>query len=107
MSALRLTYLALAILGAALPMAQLIPWLAERGWSVPRMLDAWSANGAVSGLAWDLVLSALALTVWVLAEARARDDRLCLIAIPATFLIGVSCGLPLYLFLRTRPMERD
>ncbi|HSG36474.1 MAG TPA: DUF2834 domain-containing protein, partial [Paracoccaceae bacterium] len=27
-----------------------------------------------------------------------------LLAIPATFLIGVSCGLPLFLFLRTRPI---
>jgi hypothetical protein len=27
---------------------------------------------------------------------------LALVAIPATFCIGVSCGLPLYLFLRTR-----
>ena len=26
-----------------------------------------------------------------------------LIAIPATFCIGVSCGLPLYLFLRSKP----
>ena len=33
-----------------------------------------------------------------------RRNWSALVAIPATFLIGVSCGLPLYLFLRTRPV---
>ena len=107
MSALRLAYLALAALGAAWPMSEFLPWLAANDWSVPAMLDAWTANGAVAGLTADLTVSALALTLWILAEARARDDALCLLAIPATFLVGVSFGLPLHLFLRTRPMERD
>ncbi|MGG7566250.1 DUF2834 domain-containing protein [Rhodovulum sp. DZ06] len=106
MSALRLTFLGLAVLGAAAPMAHLLPFLAENGWSIPAMIDGWTANGAATGLAWDLVIAALALTAWILAECRARDDRLALLAIPATFLVGVSFGLPLYLFLRTRPMER-
>ena len=46
----------------------------------------------------------LALTVWIVAEVSARRNWVALIAIPATFGIGVSCGLPLYLYLRTRPV---
>jgi hypothetical protein len=38
-----------------------------------------------------------------LAETVSQRRWLNLIAIPATFCIGVSCGLPLYLFLRSRP----
>jgi hypothetical protein len=44
----------------------------------------------------------LALTVFVIAESVSRRMWIGLIAIPATFGIGVSCGLPLYLFLRSR-----
>ncbi|MEL6700617.1 MAG: DUF2834 domain-containing protein, partial [Pseudomonadota bacterium] len=37
-----------------------------------------------------------------IVESVRRKAWLDLIAIPATFCIGVSCGLPLYLYLRTR-----
>ena len=50
------------------------------------------------------MISAIALTVWIVTDCRARGARLGLLAIPATFCIGVSCGLPLYLFLRARPV---
>ena len=45
------------------------------------------------------------LTIWVLAEVAVRRNWVGLLAIPATFCIGVSCGLPLYLFLRTAPVR--
>ena len=78
--------------------------LAANGVSLSGMIDAWHANAATSGLVWDLTIAAIALTIWILAEVRARRNWSALIAIPATFCIGVSCGLPLYLFLRTRPV---
>ncbi|MGY6634291.1 MAG: DUF2834 domain-containing protein [Alkalilacustris sp.] len=104
MSPLRLTYLALAIWGAIHPMYWFITWFVENEWSLVAMASAWHANAATSGLVWDLTIAAIALTVFVLAEVWARRNWLGLIAIPATFCIGVSCGLPLYLFLRTRPV---
>ena len=51
------------------------------------------------------VWGAVTLTVWVIAEVAVRRNWLALIAIPATFGIGVSCGLPLYLFLRSAPVK--
>ncbi|MFT5000699.1 MAG: hypothetical protein ACI875_001704, partial [Planctomycetota bacterium] len=48
--------------------------------------------------------SALTLNVWILAETYVRKDYWVLLCIPATYLIGVSCALPLFLFLRTRPV---
>lgn len=67
------------------------------------MVEAWHANAASSGLVWDLTIAAIALTVWILGEVVRRRMWLGLVAIPAIFCIGVSCGLPLYLFLRARP----
>ncbi len=104
MSALRWTYLGLAVWGAIHPMSYFVAWFQTNGWSLMAMVDAWHVNAATSGLVWDLTIAAVALTVWILAETWVRRNWLALIAIPATFGIGVSCGLPLYLFLRTRPV---
>lgn len=104
MSPLRMAYLALAVIGAAVPMWSLLPWIAQNGLSIPGLIAAWQANGAATGLFHDLVISAIALTLWILAEVSVRRNWSALWAVPATFLIGVSCGLPLYLFLRTRPV---
>ncbi len=104
MSALRWTYLGLAVWGAIHPMSYFVAWFQTNGWSLMAMVDAWHVNAATSGLVWDLTIAAVALTVWILAETWVRRNWLALIAIPATFGIGLSCGLPLYLFLRTRPV---
>lgn len=88
MSPLRLAYLALAILGAVVPAASGVG-------APPAVADpaAWTGLGAFA--------------LWVIAECLVRDDRLSLATLPAAALLGLGCGLPLYLFLRTRRMERD
>ena len=105
MTPARILYLILAVVGAVLPMRYFIAWFNENGWSLAAMVEAWHANAATSGLVWDLTIAAVALTVFVIAEATVRRDWLSLVAIPATFGIGVSCGLPLYLFLRSRRLD--
>jgi len=104
MSALRMIYLALAIWGAVHPMYYFLTWFGENGFDLAGMAAAWNVNAASSGLVWDLTISAIALTVFVVAEVAVRRNWIALVAIPATFCIGVSCGLPLYLFLRSRPV---
>lgn len=103
MSPLRLIFLALAIWGAIHPMYWFVTWFQENGWSIMAMVEAWHVNAATSGLVWDLTIAAVALTVFVIAECIARKRYIGLVAIPATFCIGVSFGLPLYLFLRSKP----
>jgi len=104
MSPLRVAYLGLAAWGAVHPMAWFLAHMRETGTGIAGLIDAWSANASTIGLSWDLTIAALALTLWVLAETRVRRNWIALLAIPATFGIGLSCGLPLYLFLRTRPV---
>jgi hypothetical protein len=105
MTAARILYLILAVAGAILPMVYFVRWFDENGWSPGGMVAAWNVNDAATGLVWDLTIAALALTVFVIAECVVRRDRLSLVAIPATYLVGLSCGLPLYLFLRSRPRD--
>lgn len=99
---MRNVFLVLAIWGAIHPMYYFVSWFMAEGWSIMAMVDAWHVNAATSGLVWDLTIAAIALTVWIIAEAIKTKNWRSLLAIPATFMIGVSCGLPLYLYLRDR-----
>jgi len=99
---MRWIFLALAVWGSIHPMYYFISWFNANGYDLMAMVDAWHVNAATSGLVWDLTIAAVALTLWVLYETVTQRDWLRLIAIPATFCIGVSCGLPLYLYLRMR-----
>lgn len=95
-------FLALAVWGSIHPMYYFISWFNANGYDLMAMVDAWHVNAATSGLVWDLTIAAVALTLWVIVEAVRSRDWLRLIAVPATFCIGVSCGFPLYLYLRMR-----
>lgn len=103
-SGLRITYLALALVGAVWPMWHFAAYLSGDDGSLPGMIALWTANDAVTGLALDLMISAAALIVWCVAETLVRRNWVALVAIPATLFVGLSFGLPLYLFLRTRPV---
>ncbi len=105
MSGLRVIYLGHAIWGAIHPMYYFLGYMAETGTGLSGLIDAWYVNASTHGLVWDLTIAATTLTIWIIAETAVRKNWLALIAIPATFGIGVSCGLPLYLFLRTRGVE--
>ncbi|MES2913803.1 MAG: DUF2834 domain-containing protein [Pseudomonadota bacterium] len=103
MTPLRLLFLALAVWGAIHPMYWFLKHMRETGTGLSGLIDAWYVNASTTGLTWDLTIAAIALSAWVLAETASRRDWAGLIAIPASFGIGVSFGLPLYLFLRSRP----
>ncbi len=105
MSPLRMIYAALAVWGAIHPMYYFVTYMRETGTGLGGLIDAWYVNASTTGLTWDLTIAAIALTVWIVAEVAVRRNWVALIAIPATFGIGVSCGLPLYLFLRTAPVR--
>lgn len=105
MTPLRIVWLALALWGAVHPMYWFVRHMSETGTGLGGLIDAWYVNASTTGLTWDLTIAAVSLTVWIVAETAVRRNWEALIAIPATFCIGVSCGLPLYLFLRSRPVR--
>ena len=105
MTPLRLIFLALAIWGAVHPMYWFVSYMNETGTGLSGLIDAWYVNASTTGLTWDLTIAAIALTIWAVTETMGNRRWLNLLAIPATFCIGVSCGLPLYLFLRSRTTD--
>jgi len=100
MSKLRMFYLAMSIIGAAIPMFYVLGWMQAN--ALTGLVPAWAANGASTGLMWDLIISATTFAVFALSECIARRDYFPLVALLVVVMIGLSCGLPLYLFLRTR-----
>jgi hypothetical protein len=89
-------YLLFAIAGAALPLFQFLPWIAEHGLDLPLFFSELFANRISSFFALDVIVSAVVLIVWIL-HSRTRHGWM---AIVGTLLIGVSFGLPLHLYLR-------
>lgn len=104
MNALRYLWLALAIWGAIHPMYYFVTYMMTNGGGLAALIDAWYVNASTTGLVWDLTIAAITLTIWIIAEVAVRRNWIALLAIPAIYCIGVSCGLPLYLFLRSRPV---
>ena len=100
---MRYVFLLLAIWGTVHPMYYFFLWFNENGYDIMAMVEAWHANNASSGLVWDLTVAAVALTVWVLYDVKTERRYVRLLAIPATFCIGVSCGLPLFIFFKLSP----
>ena len=99
-----MAYLGLAAWGAVHPSIHHARFLSGEGMGLPDLFAAWGANAATVGLAWDLAIAGTAFVVWVVAETRVRRNWTALVAIPATLVVGLSFALPLYLFLRTRPV---
>lgn len=69
---MRWLYLCLALLGAALPYSQLLPWLAQHGLNVTLLFTQLFSTrvGAFFGL--DVLLSAAALLAFILTEGKRR-----------------------------------
>lgn len=104
MSGLRITYLILAVLGAVWPLWHFVTHFSTGG-TWPGLIGDWLATEATRGLTADLLVSGTALIIWATAETLVRRNWIALITLPATLFVGVSFGFPLYLFLRTRPVD--
>jgi Terpene cyclase DEP1 len=103
---MKVVFLLLALFGAVLPYSQLLPWVMQHGVDIPLLLQELFSTrvGAFFGL--DVIISAVALITLIVRDGRRQGiDRLWL-PIGATCLIGVSCGLPLFLYLRERHASR-
>jgi hypothetical protein len=104
---MRWVYLFLAVLGTVLPYSQFAPWLAEHGVNV-RLLFTELFLGRISAFfGLDALVSALVLLVFIFSEGARRKIGVLWLPVAATCVIGVSCGFPLFLYLRERQVGRD
>ena len=95
-------YAILCVAGTLIPYSQFGPFLLEHGPDVRLIVQELFANRVAAAFGLDVVMSSLAL--WTLIAIEGRRD-----AVPhpwapvvANVLVGVSLGLPLFLWLRER-----
>lgn len=99
---MRLLYLLLALLGAVVPYSQFVPWVLKNGFNPALFVtELFSTRiGAFFGL--DVLVSAVVLIGFIRREGTVCKMARLWLPIAATCMIGVSCGLPLFLYLRER-----
>jgi hypothetical protein len=95
-------YLFLSVLGAAVPYAKFVPWVREHGLNLPLLLTELFSTRIGGFFGLDVILSAVSLLIFIRSEGGHRKMRLLWLPVAATCLVGVSCGLPLFLYLRER-----
>lgn len=99
-------YLVLCFVGAALPYWVFIPWLFQPGASPGLFIGELFANRISTFFALDVIVSAIVLIRFVRTEQDRRPIRYPWLPILATLCVGVSLGLPLFLYLREAAMEK-
>ncbi len=99
-------YFLLGILGFFLPLWQFGLWLFEFGFDVPLMFKS-IVEDKLSLFAWlDVIVSAIVLIIFIIYEGHKQSMQRLWIPIAGTLCVGVSFGLPLFLFLREIHFER-
>jgi uncharacterized protein DUF2834 len=98
-------YLFLCLAGFAAPYAAFVPWLIEHGLDGRLFLQHLFANRISAFFALDVVVSAVVLLRFSGLESRRLRLGSRWIILAATLLVGVSLGLPLFLYFRERQLE--
>ena len=100
-------YLVAAILGAILPLSQLIPFLAAYGLDMPLLFKQLFANHISAFFGLDVIVSSFALWLLVFSEGRRRGMRNLWLYVICNLAVGVSLALPLFLFFRERRLNAE
>lgn len=98
-------YLFLCGLGIALPYSQFIPWLMENGLHIGLLFRQLFANRIGGFFGLDVLVSSVVLVSFVRTEGRRLGVRRLWLPILGLCTVGVSCALPLFLYLRERALE--
>jgi hypothetical protein len=99
-------YLTLAVLGAFCPYYYFIPFVYENGLDIVLFVDQLFVNKVSSFFGMDVIVSMLVLIAFVLFEGKRIGMRNLWVYIIATLTVGVSFGLPLFLYIRERYLQR-
>ena len=98
-------YLVGAVAGTLLPLSYLARFIAAHGLDVPLLVRQLFQNDASAFFGVDVFISGLVLLVFIASEGRRAGVKNLWACVLCTLLVGVSSGLPLFLFFRERRLE--
>ena len=104
---MRWFYLVAAILGAILPLSQLIPFVAAYGLDVPLLFKQLFQNHASAFFGLDVIVSSVVLWLFVFSEGQRLRMRHLWFYIVCNLVVGVSLALPLFLFFRESKVKAE
>ena len=103
-NAMQWLYLLAAILGAILPLTQLIPFLGTYGFDLPLFFEQLFQTHVSAFFGIDVIISSFVLWLFVFSEGRRRGMKHLWAYVVANLAIGVCFPLPLFLFFRERKL---
>lgn len=98
-------YIVLCVAGVLLPYWQFVPWLVQHGINLPLLVRELFATRIGAFFGMDVIVSAVVLVVFSRIEGARLGIRGRWIVVVAVLAVGVSLGLPLFLYLRERVLE--
>lgn len=98
-------WLIAACIGALIPLSFIAPWFLEHGLDLPRFIQGMFQTRISGFLSLDLILSATALCALSIKSHRAGVAHMWAVPL-GTVLIGVSFGLPLWIYLTQHPARQ-
>ena len=93
-------YIIAAIIGTFVPRYFFATFFMAEGFNIPLFVQSLFTNGAAAGFVADVLISIVVFLVWSYSDALRLQVRRWWLVLPATFLVGLSLSLPLYLYLR-------
>jgi len=100
-------YLLLCFAGFLLPYSEFLPWVFRNGLNPVLFWQQLFASQISAFFVMDVVVSAVALIVFMRIENRHLPVRGRWLPVVAVLTVGVSLALPLFLYLRELKLEQD
>lgn len=100
-------YIVLCVAGTLLPYSQFIPFLREHGLDLRLFFEQLFSNQIGGFFGLDVIVSAVVLWAFVFIEGRRAGMKHLWTPIAASLAVGVSLGLPLFLYMREHQLGRS
>jgi hypothetical protein len=98
-------YLILCVLGAVLPYFHFVPFLREHGLDFRLFFQQLFSNPVSGFFGMDVIVSSVVLWVFVFSEGSRAGIKYLWAPVAASLAVGVSLGLPLFLYMREKRLE--
>jgi hypothetical protein len=98
-------YFVLSCVGAVLPYWQFVPWLIQHGMNLPLFVRELFANRISVFFGMDVLVSAIVLIAFMRVESERLNILRRWLPVVALLTVGVSLGLPMFLYMRELRME--
>lgn len=99
--------LILTVLGFIVPNVCVGLYLAGEGLDIGGYFSLWTASIPSTQLLLDLIIAASAFFIWAAVEGPRAQIKRWWLCIPASLLVGLCFGLPLFLLMRERALSID